>query len=132
MAAPGKITHPRRGEVYLVSLDPTVGAEIRKTRPGLVLQSDIANRSSPITIVAAITSQFGEPLYPTEVLILAREGGLATDSVVLLNPDLLTYASREMSGFRRLAVGARAARVWPGGPGRRVQSGVADGWRSAA
>ena len=85
MAAPGKITHPRRGEVYLVSLDPTVGAEIRKTRPGLVLQSDIANRSSPITIVAAITSQFGEPLYPTEVLILAREGGLATDSVVLLN-----------------------------------------------
>jgi mRNA interferase MazF len=85
MAAPGKITHPRRGEVYLVSLDPTLGAEIRKTRPGLVLQSDIANRSSPITIVAAITSQFGEPLYPTEVLILAREGGLATDSVVLLN-----------------------------------------------
>jgi mRNA interferase MazF len=85
MAAPGKVTHPRRGEVYLVSLDPTLGAEIRKTRPGLVLQSDIANRSSPITIVAAITSQFGEPLYPTEVLILAREGGLATDSVVLLN-----------------------------------------------
>ena len=48
------------------------------------------------------------------------------------SPDLLTYASREMSGFRGLAVGARAARVWPGGPGRRVQSVVADGWRSAA
>jgi len=32
----------------------------------------------------------------------------------------------------RLAVGVRAARVWPGGPGRRVQSVVADGWRSAA
>ena len=40
---------------------------------------------SPITIVAAITSQFEEPLYPTEVLIKAREGGLGSDGVVLLN-----------------------------------------------
>jgi len=76
---------PRRGEVYLVNFDPTLGAEIRKTRPALILQNDIANRHSPITTVAAITSQFDEPLYPTEVLIRAREGGLQTDSVALLN-----------------------------------------------
>lgn len=76
---------PRRGEVYLVSFDPTVGAEIQKTRPALVLQNDVANRYSPITIVGAITSQFEEPLYPTEVLIMAPEGGLEVDSVVLLN-----------------------------------------------
>jgi mRNA interferase MazF len=76
---------PRRGEVYLVSLDPTVGAEIRKTRPAVVVQNDPANRRSPITIVAAVTSQFEEPLYPTEVRVRAPEGGLTTDSVVLLN-----------------------------------------------
>lgn len=76
---------PRRGEIYLVGFDPTLGAEIRRTRPALVLQNDIANRHSPITIVAAITSQFEEPLYPTEVLVRAPEGGLAVDSVVLLN-----------------------------------------------
>ncbi len=40
---------------------------------------------SPITIVAAITSKFEESLYPTEVLIKASEGGLESDSVVLLN-----------------------------------------------
>ena len=86
MAASRALTAPpRRGEVYLVNFDPTLGAEIRKTRPALILQNDIANRHSPITIVAAITSQFEEPLYPTEVLIRAREGGLQTDSVVLLN-----------------------------------------------
>lgn len=51
----------------------------------MIVQNGIANRHSPITIVAAITPQFEEPLYPTEVLILAREGGLQTDSVVLLN-----------------------------------------------
>ena len=76
---------PRRGEVYLVNFDPVIGAEIRKTRPALILQNDIANRHSPVTIVAAITSQFEEPLYPTEVVLRAGEGGATKDSVVLLN-----------------------------------------------
>jgi mRNA interferase MazF len=68
-----------------VSFDPTIGAEIKKTRPALILQNDIANRASPITIVAAITSQFEERIYPTEVLIKAPEAGLTVDSVALLN-----------------------------------------------
>jgi len=76
---------PRRGDVYLVNFDPTVGVEIRKTRPALILQNDIANRHSPVTIAAAVTSKFDLPLYPTEVLVAAPEGGLTTDSVVLLN-----------------------------------------------
>lgn len=76
---------PRRGEIYLVNFDPTIGAEIRKTRPALVLQNNIANRYSPITIVAAISSKFGDTLYPTEVLISPPEGGLNADSVALLN-----------------------------------------------
>jgi mRNA interferase MazF len=71
--------------VYLVAFDPTLGAEIRKTRPALILQNDTANRASPITIVAAITTKFDQELYPTEVLIRPPEGGLAADSVVLLN-----------------------------------------------
>ena len=85
MAAKQKIARPLRGEVYFVAFDPTLGAEIRKTRPALILQNDIANRSSPITIVAAITTKFDQELYPTEVLVRAPEGGLETDSVVLLN-----------------------------------------------
>src|SRR5215510_6424485 len=85
MARRPKIPRPKRGEVYLVSFDPTLSAEIQKTRPALIVQNDIANRHSPITIVAAITSQFDEPLYPTEVLITPPEGGLTMPSVVLLN-----------------------------------------------
>jgi mRNA interferase MazF len=85
MAAKRKLAQPQRGEIYLVSFDPTVGAEIQKTRPALVLQNNIANEYSPITIVAAITSKFDDPLYPTEVLVQSPEGGLTVDSVVLLN-----------------------------------------------
>ena len=80
-----KIIAPVRGEVYLVNFDPTVGSEIRKTRPALIIQNDIANEHSPVTIVAAITSKFDETLYPTEVEIVAGEAGLKKNSVVLLN-----------------------------------------------
>jgi mRNA interferase MazF len=80
-----KVGLPRRGEVYLVNLDPTIGAQIKTIRPAVVLQNDVANRWSPITVVAPLTSQFDEPPYPTEVLVRAPEGGLSTDSAVLLN-----------------------------------------------
>jgi len=79
------LTRPKRGEVYLVCFDPTVGAEITKTRPALVIQNDVGNRHSPLTIVAAISSKFDDRLYPTEVLITPPEGGLRDPSVVLLN-----------------------------------------------
>ena len=75
---------PKRGELYLVSFDPTLGAEIQKTRPALVLQNDIGNRQSPVTIVAAVTSNVLRS-GPTSVLVHAPEGGLAVDSIVLLN-----------------------------------------------
>ena len=85
MARHKALNFPKRGEVYLVNFDPTLGAEIKKTRPALVLQNDIANRYSPITIVAAITSHFDEPLYPTEVSLAVGEGGMNVGSAVLLN-----------------------------------------------
>jgi mRNA interferase MazF len=50
------MTFPRRGEIHLVEFDPVRGHEIRKTRPAMVIQNDIGNRHSSVTIVAAITS----------------------------------------------------------------------------
>jgi len=85
MAKKQKEITPRRGEVYLVNFDPTIGSEIKKTRPALIIQNDIANAHSPVVIVAAISSQFKEQPYPTEVLIEKGEAGLLHDSVVLLN-----------------------------------------------
>ncbi len=74
-----------RGEIYLVEFDPAVGSEIKKTRPAIIVQNDTANRFSPVTIVAAITSTFDEKLYPTEVFIHAGEAGLKQDSIVVLD-----------------------------------------------
>jgi mRNA interferase MazF len=55
----------RRFEVYLVSLDPTVGSEIRKTRPCVVISPDEMNRHIQTAIVAPMTTR-GQP-YPTRV-----------------------------------------------------------------
>jgi mRNA interferase MazF len=79
------VANPRRGEVYLVDFDPSRGAEIQKTRPALVIQNDIGNQHSPLTIVAAVTSSVPFRIPAFKILIDAPEGGLAVDSVVLLN-----------------------------------------------
>jgi mRNA interferase MazF len=45
---------PCRGEIWLVALDPTIGAEIRKTRPAVVVSSDEIGRL-PIKLIAPVT-----------------------------------------------------------------------------
>ena len=85
MARPKSKITPKRGEIYLVNFDPTIGSEIKKTRPALILQNNVGNQYSAITIVAAITSSIDEKLYPTEVLLKAEKVGLKNDSVALLN-----------------------------------------------
>jgi mRNA interferase MazF len=55
----------KRFDVYLVQLDPTVGSEIQKTRPCLVVSPDEMNRHIATVIVAPMTTQ-GRP-YPTRV-----------------------------------------------------------------
>jgi mRNA interferase MazF len=62
-----------------------VGAEIKKPRPALVIQNDLANRWSPVTIVAAISSRPDKPAYPVDVPVDPPEGSLNAPSVVLLN-----------------------------------------------
>jgi len=54
-----------RFDVYLVNLDPTVGSEIRKTRPCLIVSPDEMNRYIATVIVAPMTTK-GRP-YPTRV-----------------------------------------------------------------
>ena len=81
-----KVANLHRGEVYLCSFDPTVGHEIQKTRPALIIQNDVGNRYSPVTIVAAITSTVSPVPYPVEVVIDSTAGnGLDVRSSIRLD-----------------------------------------------
>lgn len=79
------VTLCKRGEVYFADLNPVRGREQGGRRPVLIIQNDIGNRHSPVTIVAAITSAVSERAYPTEVRLAAGLGGLPRESAVLLN-----------------------------------------------
>ncbi len=63
-----KNDYPKRGEIYWVRLDPTDGKEINKTRPCLVISSDIANQSELI-IVAPLTSNVEKVFSRIEVQV---------------------------------------------------------------
>jgi mRNA interferase MazF len=70
-----------RFEVYLVNLDPTVGAEIQKTRPCLVVSPDEINHHLRTVIVAPMTTK-GQP-YPTRVAcrFKGKDGQVVLDQV---------------------------------------------------
>jgi len=74
----------KRGDIFIVNLEPVKGSEQGKTRPCLVIQNDLGNRSSPTTIIAAITSNT-EHNYPFTVFIRKGEANLPHDSLVTLN-----------------------------------------------
>ena len=79
------MTFPRRGELYWVNLDPTIGSETAKTRPCVIVSNDVGNEVSARVIVAPLTSRGLDRVFPFEVLIPKREGGLAETSKVALD-----------------------------------------------
>jgi mRNA interferase MazF len=76
---------PRRFEVYLVALDPTIGFEIRKTRPCVVVSPDEANNALDTIVAAPLTSTIRN--YPTRVRVRfqKRNGEIAVDQLRALD-----------------------------------------------
>ncbi len=58
----------QRGEVWWVEFDPAVGSEIRKTRPGVIVSNNAANRHLSRVIVVPLTSNT-ERLFPGEARV---------------------------------------------------------------
>ena len=71
----------KRFDVYLVILDPTVGSEIQKTRPCVIISPDEMNRHIATVIVAPMTTKGRS--YPTRVActFLGKEGQVVLDQI---------------------------------------------------
>ena len=74
----------KRGDVFWVNFDLTVGAETKKTRPALVVSNDINNTYSPIVSISPITSNVTR-VYSFEVEIPAAVAGLKTRSKIMVH-----------------------------------------------
>lgn len=57
-----------RGEVWWVEFDPSIGSEIRKTRPAVIMSNDAANRNLSRVVVVPVTSNTGRQ-YPGEAVV---------------------------------------------------------------
>lgn len=75
---------PKRGDIWLVSLEPVVGHEIGKTRPSLVISNNRNNQFADTVTVLPITSKT-EKIYPFETYISKEETKLTKDSKVKSN-----------------------------------------------
>jgi mRNA interferase MazF len=74
----------KKGDIHLVNFDPTIGAEVKKIRPAVIVSNDINNTNSPIISIAPITSNVSK-VYSFEVEIPAGTGGMKTKSKVMVN-----------------------------------------------
>jgi mRNA interferase MazF len=72
---------PRRFEVHLISLDPTKGSKIRKTRPCLIISPDEMNKHIRTVIIAPMTSTIKN--YPTRVTTTfqGKKGQVVLDQI---------------------------------------------------
>ena len=89
---------PKRGEIWWVRLDPTLGSEIGKTRPCLILSTDIVNERRRTVVVVPLSSspRFSLPLL-VPVHCAGRDVVAVTDQIRAVAKDRLRERLAEIS-----------------------------------
>ncbi|MEQ1837203.1 MAG: type II toxin-antitoxin system PemK/MazF family toxin [Candidatus Nitrotoga sp.] len=86
----------KRGEIYYADLNPTIGSEINKRRPVLIVSNDANNRAANMVTVLPLTSKT-ERVFPFEVLLAAKSSGLSQNSKALAQQIRTLSKSRIVS-----------------------------------
>jgi mRNA interferase MazF len=78
----------RLGSIWLVSFDPSVGSEIRKTRPAIIISGTVFNQRRKVTVLPITSSDPDSRLLPVVVPVTpSTENGLTTNSyIVCIDP----------------------------------------------
>ena len=97
---PLKTPFPRRGSVYLVQFDPSVGHEIRKTRPALVISNNQMNELAATVLVMPITA--GQYAYYHWIALEPPEGGIRKRSSIVT--EQIRAVDKERLGRRLGAI----------------------------
>ena len=84
-AQKSKISDIERGDIFLANLEPVTGSEQGGIRPVLIIQNNLSNKYSPVTIIAAITSKIFIKEYSTNIFVSKKDSKLDKDSTILLN-----------------------------------------------
>jgi mRNA interferase MazF len=95
----------KRGEVWWVEFDPSVGSEMRKTRPAVIVSNDSANRNLLRVVVVPITSNTDRQ-YPGEarVTLFEKQGKAMADQIMAADKSRLKNKLCTLSKIDMLAV----------------------------
>jgi mRNA interferase MazF len=77
------MAYPKKGEIHLVTFDPTTGHEVKKKRPALIISNDIHNQYSPLVTVTPLSSNI-DRVYPFEVYISKEVASLKNNSKIMI------------------------------------------------
>ncbi len=88
----------RRGDIYYADLNPTVGTEIYKKRPVLIVSNNASNRYSETVTIVPLTSQVSR-VYSFEVLLKQSESSLNKDSKAQCQ-QVRTISKQRITGVR--------------------------------
>lgn len=100
---------PKRFEIYWVNLDPTVGAEIKKTRPCVIISPDEMNEFLRTVIVAPITST--DAAIPTRIQVKSSSrNSLANDSYIVMD-QIKTIDKQRLAGKMGKLTGDESRKV---------------------
>ena len=107
MSPASRADPPRRGEVWWVAFEPSVGGEIQKTRPAVVVSNDAANRHLNRLQVVPISSKV-DRVFPSEAAVIlngerrkAIADQLTTISKLRLRTQLGTLGAADMAAVER-------------------------------
>jgi mRNA interferase MazF len=82
----------KRGEIYYANLDPTVGSEVSKRRPVLIVSNNLHNQKAPMVTIVPLTSNVLR-VYPFEVFLSAKHTLLSKDSKAM--PQQIRAVSKQ-------------------------------------
>jgi mRNA interferase MazF len=103
---------PRRGEVWSVRLDPSVGPEISKTRPCLILSTNIVNdRRRTVVVVPLSTSAHPTPPLLVPVNCAERDVVAVTDQIRAVAKERLLERIADVSSTDLAAVATGVRRI---------------------
>ena len=88
----------KKGEIYFADLDPTVGMEIKKTRPVLIVSNDENNQFHLLITVVPLTSKVSR-VFPFEVFLSKEDSGLSKDSKAQCN-QIRTISKQRISAVQ--------------------------------